>query len=398
MVNVAVLGAGIQGVCVALALSSKGYQVTLVDEAAEPMLRASLRNEGKVHLGFIFANDASFGTAGLMLKAATSFSPLIDSWLPGAIDWCTVRARPFTYLVMRDTLCSVTDLESHYTRIDDHYRQLGRPSYLGTKPDHLFHRASVPKGVSSSAVSAAYETAELPIDLVRFRLVMLAGLRSHHRVKLLMNRRVDGVARRESGFVVFGTMPDNVGWELNADAVINCTWEGRAAIDASIGMEPPAQLLYRLKYRVLAQLPAALAGLPSLTMVLGPYGDVVPMDSNSYLSWYPECRQGWSTDLEPPVAWRSVLAGQVSPAFASELAHKVVKALDRFIPGITGSTVTAVDAGVIVARGTTDVDDPNSVLHERHKVGISGEDGYFSIDTGKFGCAPLFADQISRML
>jgi hypothetical protein len=55
-----------------------------------------------------------------------------------------------------------------------------------------------------------------------------------------------------------------------------------------------------------------------------------------------------------------------------------------------------VDAGVIFSWGEShiDVDDPGSELHQRHAIGVHAHDGYFSIDTGKFTCAPLFASHL----
>ena len=58
-----VLGAGFQGTTVAFALTEAGFTVTILDEAAGCLERASLRNEGKIHLGFVYAHDSSRRTA-----------------------------------------------------------------------------------------------------------------------------------------------------------------------------------------------------------------------------------------------------------------------------------------------------------------------------------------------
>ena len=83
--RVAVLGAGIQGVCVSFALAKAGYTVTLVDRAPQPLLRASLRNEGKLHLGFVYCNDPDRITPALMLRSAFAFGPLLEHWLGHAL-------------------------------------------------------------------------------------------------------------------------------------------------------------------------------------------------------------------------------------------------------------------------------------------------------------------------
>ncbi len=60
--KIVILGAGLQGVSVALELAHRGVQVLLIDQDQQPMNRASLRNEGKIHLGLIYANDPSQAT------------------------------------------------------------------------------------------------------------------------------------------------------------------------------------------------------------------------------------------------------------------------------------------------------------------------------------------------
>ena len=84
--DILVLGAGLQGTGVALELARRRIPVTLVDQDPRPLNRASLRNEGKIHLGFIYANDRSLGTAFLQLEGALRFRGIVESWLPRSPD------------------------------------------------------------------------------------------------------------------------------------------------------------------------------------------------------------------------------------------------------------------------------------------------------------------------
>ena len=113
------MGAGIQGICCALALSNLGFNVTILDKSAEPLLRASLRNEGKIHLGFIYANDKSFRTASLMLNSALNFSPYVEDFLQTKIDWKPLRSRKFNYLILRDTMLSEKEITNHYCYLQE---------------------------------------------------------------------------------------------------------------------------------------------------------------------------------------------------------------------------------------------------------------------------------------
>ena len=49
--HVGVLGGGLQGCCVALALAERGVTVTIFDRNEDLLTRTAVANEGKIHLG-----------------------------------------------------------------------------------------------------------------------------------------------------------------------------------------------------------------------------------------------------------------------------------------------------------------------------------------------------------
>jgi hypothetical protein len=139
--------------------------------------------------------------------------------------------------------------------------------------------------------------------------------------------------------------------------------------------------------------------LPSFTMVLGPYGDIVAYPSTrAYISWYRACMQGWSTTLTPPPSWEGPCNGQVNSEVTRPIVREALAAFDRIVPGLLSCNIDAVDAGIICSWGKSDITDPESELHERFDVGVRSYDGYYSIDTGKFTCAPFFAQQFLSMI
>ena len=143
---------------------------------------------------------------------------------------------------------------------------------------------------------------------------------------------------------------------------------------------------------MIGRLPPELHGAPSVSMVLGRYGDVVIRpDGTAYLSWYPAGLRGWSQDIEPPRAWDAACRGEVDPELAREVAAEFLSAIDAWYPGIGKSEPVLVDAGAIVALGRSDVDDAASGLHDRTRIGVSSRDGYHSVDPGKLTSAPMFA-------
>ena len=212
-------------------------------------------------------------------------------------------------------------------------------------------------------------------------------------IEALYGHCVKSVARTSGGFRIEGTTADGERWQRSADVVVNCLWNGRLEIDRQLEIGPRRAWIYRLKYRVLADLPESLSGLPSLTVVLGSFGDLVtnPYDNTVYLSWYPSCMRGWCDELSTPTRWEGAISGNLDPDTIRAVAGKTLRAFDTVVPGLKDCRRARVAAGVIFAWGQTDIDDPASQLHERHDIGVHAHDGYFSIDTGKFTCAPLFA-------
>ncbi len=394
---VAVLGAGLQGACIALELAHRGVEVVLLDQDATPMNRASLRNEGKVHLGLVYANDASLRTARVMLGGALHFHRLLARWLGSTLDELGCST-PFDYLVANESLLSAAELAKHYAAVESEYhRYLARhpeASYLGRRPRRLYRsltRDELACHVLPARFQAGFRTEELAVDTDQLAILIRRALDRSPLISLVPGRRVMAVERADGLFRIEGR-GDAGSWRMESRQVVNATWVSRLAIDRGIGLECAGGWLYRLKYRVIARLPESLRQAPSVTMVLGRYGDVVVRPGGTvYLSWYPLALQGWSHELEPPASWDAPCRGQAAPEHARQLAAAVLDAIDSWFPGMGAAEPVLVDAGVIFAYGHTDVDNAASGLHDRTKIGVTSVDGYHSVDTGKLTTAPLFA-------
>lgn len=400
-----VLGAGIQGVCIALALRRIGFRVTLVDQADECMSRASLHNEGKIHLGLVYAKDSSRRTGNLLLRAAMRFGPLIEKFCGRPFDWEALRAQPFTYLVLNDSMLRPDEVEAAYAHLEERYREERlEPGlhYLGRRPERLVARSTRPEPgglYDPDRVLAVLQTAECPLRVARFREKMIEILEADSGVERLFGRKVETVERTASGFRVEGRGPDSAVWMREADIAVNCLWHGRLQLDEQMQVLPRRPWIYRLKLRVFAHLPTRLSTLPSLTMVVGPYGDiVVDPPGPAYLSWYPSSLVGWSDAVQPPAEWERICANRHDLDEFGETARTIVEGFESIIPGISEARVMNIAGGVIFSWGVTDIDDPESELHVRHEIGVESHDGYFSVNTGKFTCAPLFAEELVRRI
>lgn len=402
--KVLVLGAGLQGACAALAAAQRNLSVCLIDQDQGCLERASLRNEGKIHLGHVYAHDPSFRTADLMLRAALSFAPLLDSWCPGQFSWPHLCSNPFLYVVARETLVAPSQLFAHYARIEDRCRELlaEDPSlhYLGGRPTRLWETCDVPALLNPAFAAAAVSTPEASVDTHALQRVLAAALASEPRIELIYGHVVEEVARREHGFTATGRTRGGERWHRDGAYVVNALWTGRLAIDAQLGLQPGRRWVYRLKHRVVGRTPRPLAGLPSITFVLGPFGDVVTRqhDETLYLSWYPVCQTGWSQSLQPPDVWEAAVTGALGAQQQEPIIRDTLAAFNEIIPGLGEAGDAIADGGVIFAWGDSDIDQGDSELHQRHQIGITSEDGYFSMNTGKLTSAPYFARQLVDLL
>lgn len=404
--RVAVLGAGLQGACVAMELASAGISVDLYDKNDRCVTQASAQNEGKIHLGYVYANDRSLRTAGTMIAGALAFAPLMRRWVGSAIDAVPVSA-PFHYVVHASSLLSAADVEHHLRRSHALAVEAGR----GAEPDYFGSDYRVPPARMSDAeldahfdrrqVAAAYATREVAVDPEALAAVVRARLSGDPKIRCRLRAHVHGAFPAEDGVTVeFETSGERV--RERYDHVVNTLWDGRLAIDRTAGLRPGRAWLYRVKHYVRLHAPALAARVPSATIVLGGFGDVAAYGGgNFYLSWYPAGMRGASSELTPP-PWPLVLDEPVSGG----VRRDIVAGLGRIVPALAAPEPAAVEAatlgaGIIFARGRSDIDDPASGLHQRYAIGPRSRGRYHTVDTGKLTMAPLFgktvADRIRRI-
>ena len=369
--------------------------------------RASLRNEGKIHLGFVYANDPSMQTSFLMLDTALQFADLVEGFVGREIDWARLKSRPFVYYVVHDSLVERAHVRAHYERIGIRYQELVAQdrslTYLGERPERLFSfdLPETAQVVCHRYAAPLVETAEVAVELPAFCGLLRAAVGAHERITCRFGIEIEAVLPTACGGwkAVGMALSDRCSWQTAGDIVVNCLWDGRLKIDRSVGLVADRPWVHRLKYRLLGRLPERLWGLPSMTFVLGPYGDIVTYPSGqTYLSSYPSCVTGCSSALAPPVAWQGPCRGEVPANVAAAVKRDVLTALDGILPGVGETEVDVVDAGMIFSWGDAGVGDPGSEVHRRCDTGIHRKDGYFSIDTGKFTNAPYYAERLRRLI
>ena len=136
-------------------------------------------------------------------------------------------------------------------------------------------------------------------------------------------------------------------------------------------------------------MPLTREQLPSITCVLGPFGDIVNYaDNGLFVSWYPTGMIATSSALRPP-EWEQ----ELSHERRREVFRLSFAEWRKRCPLLESLTFdeSAIDpgGGVIFAWGDTDVHDPHSRLHQRHEIGVHSVGHYHTVNTGKFTMTPF---------
>jgi hypothetical protein len=135
--------------------------------------------------------------------------------------------------------------------------------------------------------------------------------------------------------------------------------------------------------------------------VVGPYGNIVNFgDGRLYLSWYPAGRLAISKDAILPKV------GPLEPAQKARIVEQTLTGLAIFVPGING--IHLMEFHLIVSPKWRAVGFSHGVkatlptqrneLHRRYDIGAFFDDGYISLNTGKYCMAPLNARRLVKDL
>ncbi len=375
--TIAIIGGGLQGTLCALACARAGHRVVLFERSARLFDRASRNNEGKIHRGYTYGLDPSGETQRVMAGFGASFMPALRDLVP-EIDGILV-AREVIYARHRASQLGEEATARHFAAVAALAPGTDPPVRL-TDGDCLDR--------FGLDVTSAVRVAEQTVSPERLRDAVLAAIDGTPAIAVELGTEIE--ATEPSGYLVAG------GKRLGLfGAMVNCAWDGLARLDATAGV-PDAGLCLRAKAGFIT---TATTGLPTepITFSFGPFGDVVPLGGGRvYVSWYPACLMGFTTDLTQGAAWFE----ERSQAFDAASAYRrTVAAFEALCVGLRLSAgYDRLLAGAILAQGATDIDDRASGLHRRTAVGIHRVGRLFSINPGKLTAAPKLAHDLATML
>lgn len=396
--SICIIGGGLTGCLIALELAEAGKQVVLLEKETRLVSRASLGNEGKIHLGFVYAADPTFRTARRMIDDALAFRPILERWISKA-DFDTCLYDEFDYLVPHDSMLDVAAIRGHFGAISDYLAgraQAGAPAYLGQGERPAF----VEGKPTRPGTQAEFRTAERGVWPGLIAQYLMPALHTHPAIEVRTSARVSRIAASGRGWQVGidgETAPSGP-----FETVVNCAWAERRALDATAGFTDGATWLYRYKFAVLLDNASRMIGgmIPrNSTAMLGSYGDSVyhAAEDILYCSWYPVgmcySTTRLTSDQRPNTGdLRSAIEGTWQGYAAIDPAYgDVLRGADWRKARLAGD--------FIAARARTDIDDPASLLHKRNDHGPTElAQGYWTVETGKYTSAARCADECARKI
>lgn len=382
--RIAVLGAGMLGSSVAILLARSGCRVTLFEGSAQPLNRAGRWNEGKIHLGYLYAADESLNTARTLMPGGLAFQSIVEGLIETSVESHLTQHGEY-FLVHADSVVSPALMLQHAKRVWAMTASLGSNH---AQPS-LLPRKELEQITTNPQIVAGYRIPERSVDTNWLADRLEERVKADPRIDLRCNCFVTSLSNDNDRWHVLTNDDAFDGF----DAVINALWEGKSAIDEVVGLASHEALTYRYRVSVFLKVPKTSIG--NVVITTGPFGDIKNYDGQRvYLSWYPVALLQQHRQKHAP-ATPVLLPGQ-----ERKIGDRIIEELSQFFPAVTELSKTAeqflVRGGWIVAPGDGALSDPRSSLHRRDELGITRRGNYYSVATSKYSVAPWLATQIAR--
>jgi hypothetical protein len=386
------------GASTALHLARRGRAVTVFDRADAPFCGASRWNEGKIHLGFLYAADSSMATARAVLPGGLAFREQVEQLTGVSLREATTGDGDH-YLVHRDSVVPPDAVEAYLRNVaalvesrPDASRYLVDVSTCSVR---VLSGAELQELADPEVVVAGYRVPEHSVDTQVVADAFVNALTENAMVELVLGHEVTAVEHGNDGH---DTWFVRTGADRHGPfaAVVNALWEGRPAVDLSIRHRPDVDQQFRYRVAMFVRTDRDVDA-PCAVMGVGPFGDVKNFGRrNFYLSWYPLGLLASSEGETAPAV----------PVLSDDERRRLVPAMFDamrarlpFVERIEESVVEArVEGGWVYSQGNGLLDDPQSTVHRRSRLGVSNVGTYYSVDTGKYSVAPWLAEGVARRI
>ena len=384
--RIAIIGGGIHGTLAALNLARLGASCDVFEARPQLWAGATFAGEGKIHLGYVYGR-ADKETLVSLLSAAQGFSEDLEFALQRPLNWSCLTSSTFEYGVPSSSLLTPVEFQEH----TEHLRTLVDQNSRSKNVSYLGAEIPLNKIIAEKTCDKnRFHTPERSVDVPALRTLMTEAISESSNISLRMSTEVTNTNfSAGKWWLTSCATTDGTQVEEPYDLVVNCAWENSALLDRQSG--GPIRPLPNLRLRLFVH--AMSFSTPrALTLTLGPFGDYVAFpNGRTYASWYPSGLRGFSEALQPPTEWTETekLSGD-DPGYVDS----VVNALSDWVPDISLWRNPSVHARIVVAAGSTDIDNPTSQLHQRAGYGLEIKDTWISVRSFKLTTAPAAARMV----
>jgi glycine/D-amino acid oxidase-like deaminating enzyme len=374
------------GCSLALLLARKKIRVTLFEGANEPMSKTARWNEGKIHLGYLYAADRSLDTARELIPGGVAFRPIVEDLIDGSIESHMTRDDDI-YLTHTRSVIDAGSMLQYFNSVSD---LVAVESGAGIQPIQL-SGAELSKITANPDVVAGFRIPERSVNTNWLADRLAERVKSERLIDLRCNYLVTSLSKDTGRWDVITHRGNCDGF----DVVINALWEGRSVIDSAVGRSFEQSLSYRYRVALFMQVPET--NIENVVIATGPFGDIKNYDGRHlYLSWYPA---GLLLDCHQQNA---PATPTINDDQKQQILNAMIAGLGEYFPVVLDFPKRAqqlfIAGGWVVARGKGLLSDPASTLHRRDEIGIRRDDTYYSIETGKYSVAPWLASRLADEL
>jgi len=345
-IKVVIIGCGIFGSEIAIALSQSGFSVTIVEGRKEILQGASGNNLNRVHIGFHYPRDLQ--TAKQAYQCYDEFKRKYSSCV--SVDFLN------SYLIANSG--SLTSPE----RFFEFCKDLDAPHQIVKSKDLPILIRGADNGVICE---------ESVYDFCSMRKLMHEKFAEHH-VQLIIGNGVIHLTCKNDGY----SLDLYEGDIINANIVINTSYADINRLSHQIGIElDEMQYEYTVIPIIKAQIPRV-----GVTIMDGPFTSILPRGLSSEFLLYHVEHSVLATDigyqLNPD--WLAVETGPFLKVNKNNYFSKMIELCSEFIPALKNSKLCGFLEGPRIVQSKKEGSDARPSL-----IKFSNDDSYISILSGK---------------
>jgi hypothetical protein len=252
-----VIGAGIAGLSAANKQAQLGKTAAIFEQRSEFMQGASIRNPGRMGLGYHYAD---LPTAIFYLNATLAFVKKykklgLDFRLGAETIPETHPMRNGRYFVPKNSLVPAAKLADIYSALREEYRRKVKEdpdNEVFGSPDNFYNMLSLDEykdDINPGNISLAIETREQLLDVPQFREYLISQVTHSDKIKSFVNATVTNIELTPDGeYFIITVKQGEETKKFAAPHLINASWESTDKLNKTLGilMEPPGYNLLLL--------------------------------------------------------------------------------------------------------------------------------------------------------